>query len=120
MLLLRFLWLVGTAVCLSACAVPLGTDQDEGTGEARHYIGLVTVTDPPVAQDGVRSRRVEAVGLSVTGGLSVGYVREDRIFVPLDCRIVILVRNQAQLDEVVSRLAEIDGGRNPCVAIEPE
>lgn len=91
---------------LSGCAV-------QGTNERviGRYFGLVEVRSDLPAGDtapGVRRTRVRSLGgwleLSPGAGgveaVGAGWRESDRLFVPNDCRLVIIVRNDADLASV--------------------
>jgi hypothetical protein len=97
-------------ICLlSGCSVD--------RGNATHHFGYVRIVD---ASDDrvVASKSVQTLGVRIGDGVGVGYFDEWRIAVPLDCRIVIVVRNQAQLDEALERLEDVPKGEL-CVAVKP-
>jgi len=73
---------------------------------AHHYVGYVKVLIPPSYGDAkyIHAVDVTSVGIQVRDGVGVGYFRDQRLAVPLDCRVVVLVRTQAQLDHTVAML----------------
>lgn len=105
-------WTVGTflACLLSGCA-----SHDSKTTHHVGYIEIMEVEGPTV---GVTSKFVQTIGFRVGNGIGVGYFEEKRVAVPLDCRILIIVKGQSQLDEALQRLEDLQG-RELCVAIEP-
>lgn len=92
-----------TAVVISGCA-SVGTITPDGS-LVRHYLGYVKVAIPQAAANGaVYTSDVSVLGLRVGGGIGVGYSRDRQVVIPLDCRLAVLVANQAQLDDAVARL----------------
>ena len=87
-------------------------------GTTTHIIGYARIVETESPADGVVLKGVQMVGARVGDGIGVGYFNEKRIIVPLDCRLVVIVRNRTQLEEVSRRLAGLQR-RELCVAIEP-
>lgn len=77
-----------------------------GESGARHYFGYVRVKTP--APDGVPSDfgRTEstAVGLRFWPSAGFGYFHEQADQIPLDCRLVVRVRNRDELDHALLML----------------
>ena len=71
-----------------------------------HHFGYVKVVTPaPNAPDaGVVSLGLETYGLRLEDGLGIGFFSDKKLYIPLDCRIVVLVANQAQLDRAIEHL----------------
>jgi hypothetical protein len=94
-------WLLGGLVllALSGCA---HTGSEPGV---THYLGWVRVEQPrTVGPDELHVREATSIGLRVGNGIGIGYEHEARVYVPLDCRLVVLVRSELQLDRAVSQL----------------
>ena len=111
---IRLLWL--SVLPLAGCA-PLATVNSDGT-ISHHYFGYVKVVVPQSysSEGQIHAVDVTSVGLQVRDGVGVGYFRDNRIVVPLDCRLVVLVKNQGQLDNAVDSLKAM-GGNNICASI---
>ncbi len=77
---------------LMSCASP-GPDGVPAPGD---YFGWVRIADPPADATGVTRLDLTALGLRVGSGIGLGYFREQRLSVPLDCRVVLFVQNGAQ------------------------
>ena len=71
------------------------------------------------ARGAVYSSDVSVVGLRVSNGVGVGYSRDRQVVVPLDCRLAIMVANQAQLDDALARLPALLGNSGICAVINP-
>ena len=109
----RNLWLIAAGL-FGVCLITGCTFQG---GNTTHHIGYVQTIDAKGSTDGVSSKAIRTIGVRFRDGIGVGYFDEKRVVVPLDCRLVIIVRNQAQLDEALQRLEGLKG-RELCVAIE--
>lgn len=68
----------------------------------RTYIGVVTV-DASFHESGeemqsrVRQIDVTTIGLRVDHGVSLGYLRDRLVAVPIDCRLVVFIRSVPEL-----------------------
>ena len=77
-------------------------DTPEGMGGRRSYIGIVTV-EAPLAPTNVailprvRHLDVTTIGLRVDRGVSLGYLHDRLLSLPLDCRLVVFVRSAPEL-----------------------
>jgi hypothetical protein len=86
----------------------------------RHYLGYVKVAIPrAAAQRSVYVSDVSVLGLRVAEGIGVGYARDRQIVVPMDCRLVLLVATQAQLDAAVERMPMALASANACAVVTP-
>ena len=83
---------------------------------SHHYFGYVKVIIPDEKGD-VRAADITTVGLRIDKGIGLGYLHDYRLAVPLDCRIVVIVKNQNQLDHAVKMLSKMED--NLCVAVQP-
>lgn len=110
-------WVAGTflACLLAGCTYYSGTYH---SGTTTHHFGYVNVLEVEGSTDGVTSKSIRSIGVRVGSGIGIGYFDERRVAVPLDCRLVIIVKDRSQLDEALQRL-ESQHGRELCVAIEP-
>jgi hypothetical protein len=112
------------APALTACA---GAPYIEPDGTlVRHYLGYVRVAIPPAAaRSAVYDSDVTVFGVRAGGGLheergfSVGYARDRQLVVPLDCRVVVLVRNRAELEHAHRALSALVDTGAGCVALSP-
>ena len=110
------------AFAMTGCA-SVATIEPNGS-MVRHFIGYVKVAIPQAAARGAMyTSDVSVWGLRVGSGaetgIGVGYSRDRQVVVPLDCRVAVLVANQAQLDDAVMRLNHhINNGRL-CAVVDP-
>ena len=101
----RSAWTVACLSLVTACApqVDLYGNGDRVT----EYFGyLKVVASRPDGGGTVSSLAVKTLGVRLENGVGVGYFDEKRLFVPLDCRLVIIVANQEQLDGAVKLLED--------------
>jgi hypothetical protein len=95
---------------LGGCA---NTGSDAGV---THYLGWVRVEQPrTVGPDELHARSATAIGLWVHNGIGVGYQHEQRVYVPMDCRLVVLVTSPEQLERTVVELNTIGIKEGLCV-----
>jgi hypothetical protein len=88
-----------------------GTSLDERGRRIEHHVGYVKVIKPP------RSGGPEEFGAegTLTYGLwfgaqsGIGYTKQNWLNLPLDCRVVIVVHDKAQLAWVIETLSELEG-----------
>ena len=110
------------AFAMTGCA-SVATIEPNGS-MVRHFIGYVKVAIPQAAARGAMyTSDVSVWGLRVSSGaqagIGVGYSRDRQMVVPLDCRVAVLVANQAQLDDAITRLNHhINDGRL-CAVVDP-
>ena len=118
----RFLLLFLAVFAMTGCA---GVTTVEPNGSmARHFIGYVKVAMPQAAARGATyTSDVSVWGLRVgsgaEAGIGIGYSRDRQIVVPLDCRVAVMVANQAQLDDAVVRLNHHINNGGLCAVVDP-
>jgi|GEM_PF-784186 len=111
------LLLLLAVVFLTACSTTAEITPD-GT-LVRHYFGYVRVVVPQAAADQpVYTSSTSVLGLYAGNGVGIGYVRDRRVVVPLDCRLVVLVANQQQLDHAMQRLNAMGKTGGLCAAVD--
>jgi len=109
---------VSLALALSGCAAT-ATVQPDGT-MVRHYVGFVRVVVPQAeAKQAVYVSDVSTLGIRVDDGFSLGFMRDKQVVVPLDCRLIVLVATQKQLDDAVEKLSFFKGSPGFCTAVSP-
>jgi hypothetical protein len=87
---------------------------------ARHYLGYVklVVPDRHSTSAGVSASDVKALGVRIENGVGIGYFHDQQVITPLDCHVVVLVRNEQQLRDAVERLTT-SIGEDLCAAVYP-
>jgi hypothetical protein len=104
---------VGLAACVTTITAPPG-------GIAATYLGVVrieTTTDPiKSAAAPVVSIDTTAVGARIQRGLGFGFFNAREIYVPMDCRVVFLVRTTDQLYDALRRLGSVK--ESVCVSVD--
>ena len=106
--------------CSFSCGCsPVTTVQPDGS-IAYHHFGYVKVVLPSSHNNGserITNTDITTTGIKVGDGVSVGYMRDKKIVVPLDCKTVILVSNQEQLDKTIQLLKQFDVKDGLCASI---
>lgn len=104
---------------VASCAPTTTVDERGRTVE--HHFGYVRVIKPPGIGGGAdfSAEGVETYGVRVASGLTLGYTDTQRISVPLDCRVVAIVRDRAQLDHLIDML-NLAEGQTLCATVSPE
>ena len=112
------LWLLMPAFIVGGCT-PMLTVNTEGSTIIHHF-GWVRVLKPATSSDTINATSLRTIGMRIGRSMGVGYFDESLLVVPNDCRLVILVRTQAQLNQVLNTwpFAQKDGGA-PCVSVSP-
>ena len=85
----------------------------------RHYFGYTKIVTPnPVSlAQGVTASDITSIGIRVESGVGFGYFHDREVATPLDCRLVFLVQDQAQLDKTTQFLQTNMKGNDICAAI---
>ena len=102
-------------LCLTGCVSVTVESPVDFQGE-RNYWGWVRVAAPRADRPDMQAQRIKTLdvstwGLRVGQGLSVGYLHDQVISVPLDCRIVFIIRDSAELRHAQSLLQQL--GQEP-------
>jgi hypothetical protein len=85
---------------------------------AHHYFGYVKVINP-ASQDHSRQvlgSDVSTLGIRIGNGVGFGYMRDQYLSIPLDCRFVIFVKDKQQFDYVAAQVFD-KFEEGPCVGI---
>lgn len=104
---------------LIGCTIPIQQ------GDSIYTFGMVKTPTVQNCTDHDQScyalgRYSEHYGLRFSQGVSIGYTEQNLVMVPLDCRVVLLVHNQAQFEMAYELYkSEIDKG-GLCAAITPD
>ena len=100
---------------LGSCTAPVTVDEQGRAVE--HHFGYVRVIRPPT--DGAfYALGTETLGIRVENGVAVGYLESSRIVVPLDCRLVAIVRTREQFEHLVDTFKSL-GRDQLCVTVSP-
>jgi len=113
---MRLLLLVG--FLLSGCIA------DSGSSGKTVLIGIGSSDTISKSASGINSQDIEIIGLwldfnaqdRATGG-GFGYRKSELLAVPLDCRVVFIVKTDSQLEQAIRLTEEIldDGDEKLCV-----
>lgn len=105
------------ALLLAGCASSPRVEPDGSL--VRHYLGYVKVVVPQAeSRYPLYTADTTVLGIRVGDGIGVGYVRDRQVHVPLDCRVVLLVANQAQLDHALRQLPALKDQPHLCTAVD--
>ena len=111
--------LLVTVVCVAfttACVTTVGP----GTGTVGGtYFGIVHLRLDKTASGRdtpILTASTTTLGIRIGNGVTVGLLQGRELRLPMDCRVVFLVRTDEQLKEAVSRLASIS--ENPCISVD--
>lgn len=62
---------------------------------------------------------VKLLGFSVGDGFTLGYQNSERIEVPTDCRVLVIVNDSSQLEHLLNEMSLIKG-EEICATISPK
>lgn len=88
--------LVMVATLCSACTT-LNVDAPDALTGSRTYVGIVKVraakeSSTAAGVSRVRRHSYSTLGLRVDTGLSLGYLNDEVVSIPMDCHVVLFVR----------------------------
>ena len=111
-------WTALALATLTGCTSFTGMD-DRGASVQR-YFGYLEVTQPPLVNmpPNAEVEGVRVYGIKVEQGFTLGYSDTNVVRVPIDCRAVILVKTQEQLDQVKQLLNGKES--DICGAVTPD
>lgn len=94
----------------------------------RHHLGYVRIVVPPrQAEAPIESLEVSTLGIwfqpmeTVDGPrntLGLGFLEDRRDYLPLDCRVVLRVKNQEQLRQAMAMVRSQQGREAICATVE--
>lgn len=99
---------VAAAMALGSCS----TVVLPGSGtEPRYHFGLTKIVSRGSENNQrIGLRQIHTLGLRIGPGFGVGYFADDEFDIPLDCRIVVIPRDEAamaDIGELIERLKEV-------------
>lgn len=97
--------IIASIISLTACA-QLTTVREDGSF-VKHYLGYVRITTPKSSTPQFDVQDVSAVGLRIVKGVGVGYFHERTEHIPLDCRVVVRVVDEQQLEKTIETWSPI-------------
>jgi hypothetical protein len=62
-----------------------------------------------------RIERVKTIGIRIQNGFSIGYFDDSVIELPMECHLVIVVKEPAQLDHIFAAYPKLAKELKPCV-----
>lgn len=96
---MRTIWSLVSATLLSGCTT-LSVDGFADQLDERTYMGIVRIQRTPQhgkSEAQINQLSATVVGARIDGGVSIGYVHESIVSVPLDCRLAVFIRGELQL-----------------------
>jgi len=118
----RLILLMALLIILNACTSIRTT---ESGGKHYRYFGFVEVVVPKTEQD-IEAYRIQAMGIAIENGLSIGWRETEMVLVPLKegagagapqeatCSMVVIVRSDTEAKHAREILSELKGA-NICL-----
>jgi hypothetical protein len=107
-----FFLLVASLIQTGCTTIVATSDKDAVT---HHYLGYARMILPRQTSKSVFSTSMTAIGVYSSNGVGVGYVRDENLVVPLDCRVVVFV-DKDNWDATLSRFEDmIRKGEKACM-----
>lgn len=109
-----------SSLALTGCSTSHVTLDEKGRTIIHHW-GYTRIVKPPLSQNDAQMNVTgyEVVGFSVGEGFTVGYENNHVIQVPTDCRVLVIVRDQAQFEHLLGQL-DLIGAKDLCATVSPE
>ncbi|REG59305.1 hypothetical protein B0G80_2040 [Paraburkholderia sp. BL6669N2] len=85
-------------VCLGLSGCVIQNEHVNGAIESTRYFGVVKIDTYGDRELQVTQNKFTTVGLRVGAQSGVGFFSESILYVPLDCRVVVLVNTESQLE----------------------
>ncbi len=103
---------------LAASALAAGCASSSDSAVTRRYAGWLEVTERSEAGS-TQIERVRGVGLRIGNGVLLGGFDERLVSLPPDCRLVLIVKTEEQLQQWARRLAGASspGEKSACVKL---
>jgi hypothetical protein len=77
-----------------------------------HHFGYTRVEAPPTisknTEEEFKANDIRTWGIRISEGVVIGYSHERNEYIPLDCRLVIRVANEEQLEKVLNMLKHFE------------
>jgi hypothetical protein len=109
---------VFSASCASQSVAPNGDVSKryfgwlEVTGKSKEY--QLSANEKRTLDKG-RIERVRSLGLRIANGVSIGYVDDITLALPLDCRLVIIVKTVDQIRQISEIYPQLLKTENLCI-----
>lgn len=92
------------AALMHGCTATIDATKSQVTTQYFGWVRVVTPKPDASGKSPIVSLDTSSVGLRVEDGIGVGYFRDQRFYIPLDCRVVVFVKDRQQLDFVRDKL----------------
>lgn len=77
--------------------------------------GYTKIIRPKSIGDDINASQITNFGLSFEQGVTLGYKKDFKIQIPINCHIVFLVKDKAQLDYLIEKIPAIKQGNSLCI-----
>jgi len=86
-----------------------------------HNFGYVKIIKPPIypADKNINVTGARLLGFSVGDGFTIGYKTSEYIYMPSDCRVLVVVKDESQLDHMMKEMSLI-GEEEICATVSPK
>jgi len=105
-------------IILTGCST---TSVDENGRVVVHNFGYVKIIKPPTypKEKTINVTGTKLIGFSIGDGFTFGYKKNEVIHVPTDCRVLVIVNNEKQLQHMIKEMSLIGEGEI-CATISPK
>jgi hypothetical protein len=107
----RLLCLLAMVLGLTACA----SSSVKNGYQTHSYFGWINVQAKQQEPNDPVIERITTLGLRMGPGFGLGYLDDTRVQLPLDCRLVIFVKDLEQMENLFRAYPQLKEGGNPCV-----
>lgn len=106
-----------TSIFLSGCATSHVSVDDKGRTLIHHW-GYTRIIKPPLVSPNneLNVTGYQLLGFSVGEGFTLGYKANELIQVPTDCRVLVVVNDQAQFNHLLDHINTI-GATDLCATV---
>ena len=107
--------------CIFLCSCFSFQNRDSDGHVVSHHFGYMRVKAPPSVCDGTKEdftvNDIRTWGIRIQKGVGIGYISERNEYIPLDCRLVIRVTNENQMEKVLNLLTKLEK-EGLCVTVD--
>jgi hypothetical protein len=109
---------VSLLFCLFIAGCSTKTTVDKDGRIIVHRFGYFKTIQSPVYPENknINVKGITLIGLSAGEGFTVGYKSNETIEIPLDCRVIVIVKSDSQLQHLIKELNLI-GKEDLCAAV---
>ena len=99
-----------------ACTSKITVDEKGRT--VAHHFGYVQVIKPPLTNGNINVTGIKTIGVTIQNGITLGFEENKIVSVPIDCRVLVIVQNDQQLEYFIKHF-EKSKGKEICATITP-